>query len=154
MDCLANPAYPTVESCQPFNPSPSASPTPTPTIPSAGPAQHFTGRVRLVKGPFDLSVGNGQLTGCTGGSTGSYPEMGGSTRFIVKTGDTTLASVPLGSGQMSGGECDFNLDLGTFPQQTEYVTSFSAGNHNTLTWTLSEMQQKGFAFNVIMGKTS
>jgi hypothetical protein len=152
MNCLGDPAT-TYDECQQYNPSPSASATPTPTIPSAGPAQHFTGRVRLLKGPFDLSIGNGGITGCTGGAGGSYSDIGGSTALVVTSGGVQVARAALGSGKMVGSECDFALDFGTFPQQTTYVTAFSAGNHNTLTWTLTEMQQKGYAFNIVMGGT-
>jgi hypothetical protein len=152
MDCLADPNT-TLDYCRQFDPSPSASPTPTPAIPSAGPAQHFTGRVRLLKGPFDISLGNSQITGCTGGAAGSYSDIGGTTALVVTSGGVEVARAALGSGKMNGSECDFTLDFGTFPQQTTYVTSFSAGNHNTLTWTLTEMQQKGYAFNIVMGGT-
>jgi hypothetical protein len=55
---------------------------------------------------------------------------------------------------MNGSECDFDFDLGTFPQQTEYVTSFSSGKHGTLTWTLTEMQGKSYLFAIVLGGTS
>jgi hypothetical protein len=155
MRCLNNPDT-TLEYCQQFNDNPSTSPTPTATptpTPSAGPAQHFTGRVRLMKGPFDLTLGNNQLTGCVGGSAGNYSDIGGTTRFEVTAGSTglVLGSAALGSGQMTNGECIFNLDLGTFPQQTNYTTSFSDGKHGTLQWTLTEMQGKNFLFAINLG---
>jgi hypothetical protein len=152
MNCLGDPAT-TLDECQQYNPDPSPSPTatPKPAVPSAGPAQHFTGRVRLLKGPFDLSIGNGQLTGCTGGSTGTYSDIGGTTSLVVTSGGVTVGRAALGSGKMNGSECDFSLDLGTFPQQTTYVTAFSSGNHGTLTWTLTEMQGKGYLFAIVLG---
>jgi hypothetical protein len=73
--------------------------------------------------------------------------------LVVTSGGIEVARAALGSGKMNGSECDFNLDLGTFPQQTTYVTAFSSGKHGSLTWTLSEMQGKGYFFAIVVGGT-
>lgn len=154
LNCLSDPVR-TYDYCQQFDPdpSPSATPAPTPTTPSAGPAQHFKAHLVLVKGPIDISLGTAGVTGCTGGSSGAYGDLGGSTRFVVKTGSVTLASVALGSGRLAAnGQCTWNLDLGRFTQQTEYATSLSSGRHTNFTWTLTEMQGKGYEFAVDYNK--